>query len=178
MNVNRNTLFESLQNIISGTDKYIEQLAAEIDIAKRIFIIGMGRSGLAGRMFAMRLFHLGKESHMVWDTCTPPIREGDLLIAISKSGKTTSVINVIEKAAELSANIILVTSTLEPLVDLPLNHLMFIDVSEGKYDSSQFPMGTLFEISTLIYFDLIIAEIISQKKLEESFLQNKHANLE
>jgi hypothetical protein len=37
---------------------------------------------------------------------------------------------------------------------------------------------SLFEISTLIYFDLIVAEIIHQQQLKESFLKTRHANFE
>lgn len=174
----KGTLLQCIGDTIDGTDEYIKTLAAEIDAAKRIFIIGMGRSGLVGRMFAMRLVHLGKDSHIVWDTCTPPIRKGDLLIAISKSGTTPAVLNVIHSAHQHSARIILVTASLEPLVELPLHQIMFVDISPHNGHTRLFPMGTLFEISTLIYFDLIVAEIIHQQQLEESFLKTRHANLE
>lgn len=174
----KDTLLQCIGDTIDGTDEHIKTLAAEIDAAKRVFVIGMGRSGLVGRMFAMRLVHLGKDSYMVWDTCTPPIRQGDLLIAISKSGSTSAVLNVIHSAHQHSARIILVTASLEPLVELPLHLIMFVDISQHGSHTKLFPLGTLFEISTLIYFDLIVAEIIQQQQLEEAFLRTRHANLE
>jgi 6-phospho-3-hexuloisomerase len=177
MKTNKELLFNYLENAIAGTDHYIKILSTEIEAAQRVFIIGMGRSGLVGRMFAMRLFHLGKESHMVWDTCTPPIQKDDLLIAISNSGTTASVTTIIEKAAKQLATIILVSSNLAPLVTLPPKHLMFIDVSQAHH-ADLFPMGTLFELSTILYFDLIVAEIIANKQINETYLQKRHANLE
>ena len=41
--------------------------------APRIFCIGAGREGLAMRAFAMRLMHLGKPVHWIWDDTTPAI---------------------------------------------------------------------------------------------------------
>jgi len=44
---------------------------------ERIFLIGVGREGLATRAFAMRLTHMGKEIHWIWDDTTPGIQAGD-----------------------------------------------------------------------------------------------------
>ena len=53
----------------------------EVKAHDRIFLIGVGREGMATRAFAMRLMHMGKEIHWIWDDTTPSIGEGDLLIA-------------------------------------------------------------------------------------------------
>ena len=52
----------------------------EVKAHDRIFLIGVGREGMATRAFAMRLMHMGKEIHWIWDDTTPSIGEGDLLI--------------------------------------------------------------------------------------------------
>ena len=49
----------------------IEALMAAIIRAKRVFCIGAGREGLSTRAFAMRLMHLGKDAHWIWDDTTP-----------------------------------------------------------------------------------------------------------
>lgn len=38
------------------------------------------------RAFAMRLMHMGKEVHWIWDDTTPHIGKGDLLIATLGDG--------------------------------------------------------------------------------------------
>ena len=50
-------------------------------------MLGVGREGIAGRAFSMRLMHLGKEVHWVWDDATPGMEKGDLCILITGSGK-------------------------------------------------------------------------------------------
>ena len=50
-----------------------EQLIKEILKAKRICLYGVGREGLMIKAFAMRLFHLGLDVHMVGDMTTPPV---------------------------------------------------------------------------------------------------------
>lgn len=42
---------------------------------------------MATRAFAMRLMHMGKEIHWIWDDTTPSIGEGDLLIATLGDGR-------------------------------------------------------------------------------------------
>ena len=57
-----------------------DQIAAFLDAiirARRIFCIGVGREGLSTRAFTMRLMHLGKDAHWVWDDTTPAIGPGD-----------------------------------------------------------------------------------------------------
>ena len=42
----------------------------EVKAHDRIFLIGVGREGMATRAFAMRLMHMGKEIHWIWDDTT------------------------------------------------------------------------------------------------------------
>ena len=58
-------VFES-QNVTE-----IESFMRVIVDASRIFVMGVGREGIAARGFAMRLMHLGKEVHWIWDDTTP-----------------------------------------------------------------------------------------------------------
>lgn len=53
------------------SDENVRELLEEIKNAKRVFLLGAGREGLSTREFAMRLMHLGKESHWIWDDTTP-----------------------------------------------------------------------------------------------------------
>src|SRR6478752_8347358 len=82
----------------------IEEVAFSLYRAKRIFVIGEGRSGLMGKSFAMRLMHLGATVYVVGETITPSIAEGDLLVAISGSGTTKNVVWTAEKTHSLGCS--------------------------------------------------------------------------
>ena len=58
-----------------------------IMVADRIFIMGVGREGLAIRGFAMRLMHLGKSVHWIWDDTTPNMKNTDLFLITNGSGE-------------------------------------------------------------------------------------------
>ena len=50
---------EQVEAIARVDDGAVRELLMAIAAANRIFLLGEGRSGLVGRMFAMRLMHLG-----------------------------------------------------------------------------------------------------------------------
>ena len=58
----------------------------QIRKAERIFVMGVGREGIAGRSFAMRLMHLGKEVHWIWDDTTPGMHEGGFIYCYKRVG--------------------------------------------------------------------------------------------
>ena len=74
-------VFEQMD--VNGMREFIETIKKY----QRIFLIGVGREGMMTRAFAMRLMHMGKEIHWIWDDTTPNIGEGDLLIATLGDGR-------------------------------------------------------------------------------------------
>ncbi len=86
-----------------------ERLVDRILGAKRIFLAGAGRSGLAVRAFAMRLMHMGFGAYVVGETVTPGIKAEDLLVIGSGSGATASLVAMAEKAKKIGAGVALVT---------------------------------------------------------------------
>ncbi|HHT10396.1 MAG TPA: 6-phospho-3-hexuloisomerase, partial [Candidatus Atribacteria bacterium] len=76
------TVVNELRQVFERLDEdEVEKLTQAIVDAKRVFLVGGGREGLSLRAFAMRLTHLGKIAHWIWDDTTPAIGEGDLLVA-------------------------------------------------------------------------------------------------
>ena len=78
----------------AGQDEAAERFVDLIGNAPRVDVHGAGRSGLALRMTAMRLMHLGKEVGVVGEVTTPAIRAGDVLLTASGSGTTGSIVPV------------------------------------------------------------------------------------
>src|ERR1700738_269625 len=78
----------------------VAMLVPALRKANRIFVVGAGRSGLALRAAAMRLMHLGLNVFVTGETITPAIQKGDLLLAASGSGTTSTIVISAEKASK------------------------------------------------------------------------------
>jgi 6-phospho-3-hexuloisomerase len=170
-----------------------EQVSKMIDAivdADCVFIVGTGRSELVGKAFAMRLMHLGFTVHVVGDVTTPAIKGDDCLVAISGSGETKTVTLAAETAKEISAKVIGITgspeSTLGNNLDItidiqsktkqPWKHYTS-NVLKGNYDDLT-PMGTLFEDTTHLFLDGLIAEFMALLGKKEIDLKRRHAIIE
>src|SRR4029453_13838738 len=95
----------------SGIDySQVSRLADKINGAERVFLTGAGRSGLALRMAAMRLMHLGKTVHVAGETTTPAISAGDLLVVASGSGTTSGVVKAAQTALAAGAQLAAITT--------------------------------------------------------------------
>ncbi|MCC9138348.1 6-phospho-3-hexuloisomerase [Pontibacter silvestris] len=152
-----------------------------IQNAERIFLIGAGRSGLALRSAAMRLMHLGLTVFVVGEITTPAIGKGDLLIAASGSGTTSSIVKAAEKAVAAEAKVIaLSTTATSPLAELAM-HVAVIPAAQkqdhGTTISEQYA-GSLFEQFILLLTDAIFQTLWSIDGTPAEELWKRHANLE
>jgi len=143
-------VLEELREVFNRIDKgEIESFVKLIMKTKRIFVVGVGREGLSSRTFVMRLMHLGKTVHWIWDDTTPSIGRGNLLIANCENGNIATVYHVAQKAKQAGGSVATITANpegkiaklSEVVVHLPA------EVWEGGIDviSSIQPMGCLFE---------------------------------
>ncbi|MEZ4532138.1 MAG: 6-phospho-3-hexuloisomerase [Thermomicrobiales bacterium] len=173
-------LAEQVEAIARVDDAAVRGLLEAIDRAQRVFLLGEGRSGLVGRMFAMRLMHLGNQAFVVGETTTPSIAEGDLLIAISGSGETGAVVMMAESARTTGAQVAAVTANAEsrlagladPIVLLPTQHKL-----QGS--SSRQYGGSLFEQTTLLLFETMVSMLAAgEAATGYASLAKRHANLE
>jgi 6-phospho-3-hexuloisomerase len=162
----------------------LAQAGALIEDAPRIFVSGAGRSGLIMRALATRLMHLGKTVHVVGESTTPSIKPGELLVIGSGSGQTSTMLAIARKAKNRGASILLFTtnptSPLANMADLsvavPAPSLEGDAV--GRDLNSVQPMGTLFEQSLLILYDIIILWLMHRSGVSASQMRLRHANLE
>ena len=141
--------------------------------AKQIFIYGSGRSGLVGKFFAMRLVQLGFISYFVGETITPIVKKDDLVVLISNTGRTKSTVLVERIANRIGANVIAITShEKSPLAKHA--ELTFI-IQPRNRKKNLAPLGTLFEISTVIFLDSLISELMNVTSQSEENLRGRHA---
>ena len=162
----------------------IEEGIAAIFDARRLFLAGAGRSGLAMRAFAMRLMHLGKTVYMVGDVTTPSVNEGDLVIIGSGSGSTGNLQVVAKQAIKAGARVLLITimpdSPIGRLADLVIRipaPSIKAEEATGTMHSIQ-PMGSLFEQSLFVLGDVLILLLMQKHEIGAKEMFARHANLE
>ena len=161
----------------------IERLIEAIQNANSIFVLGAGRSGFIAKAFAMRLMHCGYNVYVVGETVTPRIGKDDLLIAISGSGETTSVVNISRKAKEaIGSKLVAITShnnsSLARISDVVVQIKGKIKTARDEELSKIAPLGTMFELTVMVFLDALIAELMSVRNLTEQDLEGRHAVLE
>ncbi len=162
-------------------DDQAEMLVAAIMDAPRVFVLGLGRSGLLLRMFAMRLMQIGLTAHIVGDATTPAIAPGDLLIALSGSGRTESVLTLTRKARGFGARVAAITSSpatpLAALADLAI----IIPAGSVKSDvttPTRLPLANALEQAMAIYLDCVGAMLVACNGQDNAAMMARHANLE
>ncbi len=181
-----------VEDIVEGlNEKQIAAMIEAIEGADKVFMIGAGRSGMASRAFAMRLVQLGLTAYVVGESVTPAMTDRDLLIAVSGSGETKSIVSAARTAKGVGSTILAVTSypssRLGRIADMrvTIKGRTKIDVEKDHLKhqivgthSTLTPLGTLFEDTVMIFFDGIIAKLMSDLKKDELEMKNRHATLE
>ncbi|MFA5983371.1 MAG: 6-phospho-3-hexuloisomerase [Methylococcaceae bacterium] len=172
-------ILDKISSILEVTDKtYDQQLTEILDKASRIFVSGAGRSGLIGRFFAMRLMHSGYDVSVVGEIVTPSIKKGDLLIVISGSGETEQLIAFTKKAKEIGAQIVLISAKSDSTIGDLADAVFQVGKAEQYGKVKGMPMGTVFELSTLLFLEAMISHVIHEKGIAEEEMRSRHANLE
>jgi 6-phospho-3-hexuloisomerase len=149
--------------------------------AKAIFTIGNGRSGLALRMGAMRLMHLGLRVHVIGETTTPAIGQGDLLLAVSGSGTTHGTLHAAEVAAKRGATVVAMTADASSLLAKVASHTLIVPgavKTDRSGDVSGQYAGTLFEQLTLVLVDSVFYALWKRSGQSADQLYARHGNLE
>jgi 6-phospho-3-hexuloisomerase len=170
-------VLEELAEVARNVDR--EQMAELVEVvcqAKRLFVAGVGRSGLMARALAMRLMHLGFSVHVVGDTTTPAIGRKDLLVCCSRYGRSRSLSTFIDKAHEAGAQAVLVTMTLKSPLARRADRSFVIPVEEGG--RSRQPLGTVFEQSLLLYCDAVVLLAMRRLGISEKQMARHHTQLE
>lgn len=178
------TVLKEHEDVFKKQD--IEELIKFINViikAKRIFLMGVGREGIATRAFAMRLMHLGKETHWIWDDTTPGMSEGDLFIATNGSGQIGHIHYVIEEAKKTKATVAVITGSPKEKSPALADCVLFVPAavyngSDNRVVPSVQPMGNLFEQHSFMLFDIIIMLIEEELKLSHDEMAARHRNVE
>ncbi|MBB1073918.1 sugar isomerase [Rhodoferax sp. 4810] len=174
------TVLQENASILKAVDpQEVDALITEILQAKTIQLYAMGRMQLSARAFAMRLKHMGFDTYMVYDTTTPHIGTGDLLLC--HCAVTNVELNVITCAKQAGARIALLTAHPEnahgQLADLCVLVPGQI-FGTGKELPSMQPMASSLEQALFLLVDIITMMLIERKGVSLATMQASHTNLE
>ncbi len=188
---------EAIIDNIHDAEEYLieEDIANFIEIittADNIFVTGAGRSGLAAKAFAMRLMHLGLSSYVVGETISPAINAGDCILAISGSGETNTIVTAAKISKKRGAKVLALTSypesSLGQLADgiIHVKGRTKVEVDDENYLKRQIkgnytsltPLGTAFELTSLVFLDGLVSELMEAMGKTEEDLKNMHTVLE
>ncbi len=142
---------------------------------KKIFVYGVGRSGLVGQFFSVRLVQMGLSVYFVGDMTTPIIGKDDLTILISNTGNTASVVQTAVIARRVGSHVVSLTSSASCKLAKESDTAIILNIKEDKMDSKLAPLGTIFEDTVLFFFDCVVPDLMRRLNVSEEDMRNRHA---
>ncbi|MEM2926747.1 MAG: 6-phospho-3-hexuloisomerase [Candidatus Bathyarchaeia archaeon] len=190
-------ILDSIRSALEAIDPtQVEDMLNTLVITKargnKVLIVGVGRSGLVGRAFAMRLMHLGFDVYVLGETITPAMGKGDLVIVISGSGSTTIPVTAAAIAKKANAKVLAITSFPDSSLGKMAEKIVVIrgrrreprEVDEyfsrqllGEHEPLA-PLGTIFEDTCMIFLDAVVVELMKRLETSEAEMRSKHATIE
>ena len=161
------TLAENSEN----TDKFVDSILG----ARKIFLYGVGRSGLIAKAFAIRLVQMGLEVFFVGETVTPIVEEGNVVIIVSYTGETMSAIQTANIVRRVGAKVVTLTAHGHSKLAVASNLVIELNPPKDDVRGRLAPLGTVFEDATLIYLDSIVAILMEKLGQSEGSMRKRHA---
>nr|WP_223878290.1 6-phospho-3-hexuloisomerase [Microbacterium radiodurans] len=181
MSLVANELLRAAERTAVASASALDDLADAVLGAERVFVVGAGRSGIALRMTAMRLMHLGLDVHVVGEATAPAIRPGDLLLTASGSGGTESVVRAARTASDVGARVAAITtdatSSLGEVADVVVTVPAAQKLDRSATASQQYA-GSLFEQLVVVLGDGLFHTLWHRRGSSADELWPRHANLE
>ncbi|GAA3874513.1 SIS domain-containing protein [Leifsonia kafniensis] len=160
----------------------VERTIEAILSSDTVFVIGVGREGLAARGFAMRLAHLGLTVHWGWDDTTPAVTARDAFVMVNGSGAIGHLDYVFDRVREVGATTIVVSAIAEARTPRRADVALIVPATvyrgDGDLVASIQPMGSLFEQSTQLVFDTLVLQLAERLGLALADLAPRHRNFE
>ncbi len=186
-------IIETLKEVIDKLDREaIKAMLQKTIDGNQVFVMGAGRSGLVAKAFAMRLMHLGLSVYVVGETTTPAVVPQDIVIAISGSGETRTIADLGKLAKDIGSTLITITSKKDSTLG-KISDIAVIIPSKNKNDPDEAgylerhmrgdyknmpPLGTSFEITSLVFLDSVVGQLIMLTGASEAELKSRHTNIE
>lgn len=178
----KNSIQGEVEDYYASLVKSTERMTADADLKRalklilktpRIYLYGVGSSGLTAAEFGQRLLQMGLSASVISDTHmmlanSLVLRKTDLVIGISVSGETQEVWNALQIAKKNQAKIIVFTgssnSGIAKLADARIDGYNSRFVGDARFVNSQ--LAILYQIDVLSAMLLEDAEL--RKKMSRA----------
>lgn len=167
-------VYQYYNEVIKKTKYLIDKesifnIVTEIKNANKIYIYGVGSSGLTGAEMMQRLLRMGFNVHCISDSHMMIINSSiaskdDLVIGISISGETSEVVNALRISKKNGAKVVSITSfenssiTKYSDINFTVYNAKFVD--KERFINSQFSIMYLFDLISMV---LLRDETLSNK---------------
>ena len=169
-------ILKALSKMLSEDRSAEVNAAADlIEKAPKVFVYGVGRSGLVARAFAMRVVQLGLKCFFIGETITPIVEAGDCVLIVSNTGATMSAVQTANIARRVGATVVSVTGNRTSKLAHASNVVVTVHEEAGPEVSKYAPLATLFEEATLILLDGVVAQVMERLGENESTMRARHA---
>ncbi len=170
------------------TEKNLKGIVSLIVNSKKIFVFGIGHSGMFGKILSMKLNHLGLKAYTVFDEINPPFDKDDLFIAISQSGETKTIISLVQKAKNFSGKVLGLTSNANSTLVNLSDEILIIEKLGKDIEFSALPaigdkknqnlLGALFGFNIYVLSYTLIIMLAKELKETPESINKRHANLQ
>ena len=167
--------FSPLREIFESIpDDAVDLAVKEITSHKRVFVHGLGRSGLMMKALAMRLAQAGYTTFVVGDATTPAITSEDLIFIASASGKTPGALRAAEISRSVGACVFAFTASQDSSLAAISDETVILPSPTKDSPDGQSIMGSLFEEALLLFIDAVASSL----GVPADEMRKRHANLE
>ncbi len=179
MNDFRDVVLQEVSSILPLIDRLAtRKFCREIALANRIYITGVGRSGIVVKAFGQRLMHLGFKVHCADEITAPAIGRGDLLVVCSGTGRTLLPVYMARRARRFGARVAALTARPRSRLARQAHFTIEIPAPLETGRRTRQPARSLFEQALFLYLDSVILAIMNDLKIPGSRIRRRHANLE
>lgn len=153
-------IIESTNRIVNINE--IKLLYEKIKAAKRIFIYGLGSSGLTGTELMLRLIRMGFHCQSITDSHlmiinSSILEKNDLVIALSVSGETLDILNAVKLSKNNGSYVICITSFPNSSLALNSDFTMIIPntnlLTNNSLRNNQFSTIYIIDVLTTIFLE-------------------------
>jgi len=157
--------------------KAVDEMIDAIVNAEKIFLYGVGRSGLVAKAFAIRLVQLGLEVFFLGECNTPMVEPNSVAIVISNTGQTSSVVQTANIVRRIGGKVIAITSVPHSkLAHAASTNIIIANKAAGdEFRLEYAPLGTVFEEATALLLDGIVSVIMKKIGETDQSMRMRHA---
>ncbi len=154
------TVLKEIDNVVAQVNPTeAERFYGAVTSANRVFVTGEGRSLFVAQTFAMRLTHLGIAAAVIGEATCPKPSDGDLLVAVTGSGKTATVLAIAEGAKKAGCSVYGISAS----------------KAEGKGEVKSIqPLSSLFDQALHVVLDTINLLVFQRKGKSKDQVKAKH----